>query len=208
MCLVPANTASRACVWLPHDRVRGCRGLALALMGASRPIPGATIDKPPDPCAHGCRNLTLLGKWWGFCSMRSLATACRRRVAPLLVQFPPFAGGKVAVRGGVAPHRRPPRRKTLTMGGVGESACGVVDTTAPDLAWSAHANQLLRALTSYLARKPAVQCLGGAAHARISGPTCELAGPRACHRAHVLGKRFRVSAPRFQATSTGMRLID
>ena len=32
--------------------------------------------------------------------MRSLATACRRRVAPLLVQFPPFAGGKVAVRGG------------------------------------------------------------------------------------------------------------
>ena len=100
MCLVPANTASRACVWLPHDRVRGCRGLALALMGASRPIPGATIDKPPDPCAHGCRNLTLLGKWWGFCSMRSLATACRRRVAPLLVQFPPFAGGKVAVRGG------------------------------------------------------------------------------------------------------------
>ena len=101
MCLVPANTASRACVWLPRDRVRGCRGLALALMGASRPIPGATIDKPPDPCAHGCRNLTLLGKWWGFCSMRSLATACRRRVAPLMLQFPPCGGGKVVVRGGV-----------------------------------------------------------------------------------------------------------
>ena len=27
-----------------------------------------------------------------FCSMRSLASACRRRVAPLLVQFPPFGG--------------------------------------------------------------------------------------------------------------------
>jgi len=25
---------------------------------------------------------------------------CRRRVAPLMVQFPPFAGGEVAVRGG------------------------------------------------------------------------------------------------------------
>ena len=33
VCLVPANAASRACVWLPRDRVRGCRGLALALMG-------------------------------------------------------------------------------------------------------------------------------------------------------------------------------
>ena len=36
----------------------------------------------------------------GFCTLRSLPSACRRRVAPLLVQFPPFAGGEVAVRGG------------------------------------------------------------------------------------------------------------
>ena len=34
------------------------------------------------------------GQWWGFCSMRSLPSACRRRVAPLLVQLPPFAGGE------------------------------------------------------------------------------------------------------------------
>ena len=27
----------------------------------------------------------------------------RRRVAPLMVQFPPFGGGEVEVRGGVAP---------------------------------------------------------------------------------------------------------
>ena len=27
---------------------------------------------------------------WGFCSIRSLASACRRRVAALMVQFPPF----------------------------------------------------------------------------------------------------------------------
>ena len=38
---------------------------------------------------------------WGFCTIRSLATACRRRVAPLMLQFPPFGGGKVVVRGGV-----------------------------------------------------------------------------------------------------------
>ena len=43
------------------------------------------------------------GKGGGFCSIRSLASACRRRVVALLVQFPPFAGGEVAVRGGVAP---------------------------------------------------------------------------------------------------------
>ena len=40
------------------------------------------------------------GKGGGFCSIRSLASACRRRVVALLVQFPPFGGGEVAVRGG------------------------------------------------------------------------------------------------------------
>ena len=35
VCLVPVNTASRARVQLPHDRVTGHRGLALALMGAA-----------------------------------------------------------------------------------------------------------------------------------------------------------------------------
>ena len=43
------------------------------------------------------------GHWWGFCSMRSLPSACRLRVAPLMLQFPLFGGGEVAVRGGVAP---------------------------------------------------------------------------------------------------------
>ena len=42
--------------------------------------------------------------WWGFCTIRSLPSACRRRVAPLLVQFPPFGGGEVAARGGVVPN--------------------------------------------------------------------------------------------------------
>ena len=32
-----------------------------------------------------------------------VSSACRRRVVALLLQFPPFAGGEVAVRGGVAP---------------------------------------------------------------------------------------------------------
>ena len=43
------------------------------------------------------------GPVWGFCTIRSTVSACRRRVAALMVRFPPFAGGEVAVRGGVAP---------------------------------------------------------------------------------------------------------
>ena len=83
-----------------------------------------------------------------------------RRVAPLLVQFPPFAGGDVAVRGDVG-------------------------TTAPGLVCRSHVNPLLRALTGYFARKPAIPCLGGAAHAHISGLTCALAGPGADQRTRV-----------------------
>ena len=32
---------------------------------------------------------------WGFCTIRSLSSACRRRVAALMAQFPPFAGGVI-----------------------------------------------------------------------------------------------------------------
>ena len=64
------------------------------------------------------------GPVWGFCTIRSTVSACRRRVAALMVQFPPFdgaldmgrarpcasyaaippfGGGEAAVRGSVAP---------------------------------------------------------------------------------------------------------
>ena len=124
-----------------------------------------------------------------------------------MVQFPPFAGGEVAVwdgevavwdgevavrdgevmvrdgevmvRDGVVPTSQTPSAKNANNGGVGEAACGVVNTTMPGLVRRSHANPLLRALTSYLARKPPIPRLGEAAHARISGPTCESEGPRA-----------------------------
>ena len=48
-----------------------------------------STPKPPPPRHNG-----------GFCTTRSLLSACRRRVAPLMVQIPPFAGSEVAVRGG------------------------------------------------------------------------------------------------------------
>ena len=70
-------------------------------------------------------------------------------------------------------------------------------STASGLAWSSHANPLLRALTSYLARKPPIPRLGEAAHARISGLSCELAGTRArgCTRVSRPAVRRRRSVP-------------
>ena len=40
--------------------------------------------------------------WWGICSIRSWLAGYLRRVAALMMQFPPFRGGGAASRGGVA----------------------------------------------------------------------------------------------------------
>ena len=50
---------------------------------------------------------------------------------------------------------------------MGEVVC-VLGKTVSDMVCCSHANPLLRALTSYVARKPGIACLGGAARARIS----------------------------------------
>ena len=65
---------------------------------AARPGLNARPCSPAPPVLPGVPHL-----WRGFCTIRSLPSACRRRVAPLMVQFPPFGGGVVTVRGGVAP---------------------------------------------------------------------------------------------------------
>ena len=60
---------------------------------------------------------------------------------------------------------------------MGEVVC-VLGKTVSDMVCCSHANPRLRALTGYIARQPAIPCLGGAAHAHISGLTCALADPR------------------------------
>ena len=57
-----------------------------------------------------------------------------------------------------------------------------------------HVNPLSRPLTSYFAHIPAIPCLGEAAHARISGLACELAGPRA-RRGALAASAPRRTAP-------------
>ena len=59
----------------------------------SRPRPGPLALSDPS----GERHIFDDG---GFCTIRSLPSACRRRVAALMLQFPPFGGGEVEVRGG------------------------------------------------------------------------------------------------------------
>ena len=55
--------------------------------------------RPGSPCPRRSPR-----RWqWGFCTTRSLLAACRRRVAALMMQFPPFGGSAAAVRGGMAP---------------------------------------------------------------------------------------------------------
>ena len=60
--------------------------------------------------AFGCWGRTLRPfrrsssqRRWGFCSIRSWLSACRRRVAPLMTPFPPFGGSVSVAGGGVAP---------------------------------------------------------------------------------------------------------
>ena len=55
-----------------------------------------------------------------------------------------------------------------------------------------HVNPLLRVLTRYIARKPAIWSVGGAAHTHIIGPTCALAGSRAHERAKTATYRVSV----------------
>ena len=80
---------------------------------------------------------------------------------------------------------------------MGEVVCDV-GTTVPGLVGRSHANPLLRALTGYIARQPAIPCLGGAAHAHISGLTCALADPRSHERAQarIRGPTCEASGPR------------
>ena len=89
---------------------------------------------------------------------------------------------------------------------MGEVVC-VLGKTVSDMVCCSHANPLLRALTGYFARKPAIPCLGGAAHAHISGLTCALAGPGADERAHVQvrGPRLEFVGPRTEAGAAAGR---
>ena len=85
---------------------RSC-GAGLPLWPSVARIEGAAGPRQPRHhskpwAAEGVRRQV---SWWGFCSIRSLTTACRRRVAPLMVQFPPFGGGVIGKQAAPGPAR-------------------------------------------------------------------------------------------------------
>ena len=110
----------------------------------------ASPAPPPDTQA------TSTQAQWGFCSIRSILSACRRRVVPLMLQFPPFAGseiavrgGEVAVRGGVAPASQ---ITTAT------NADNGVSWTRRSALWTQRrlASRVARTRTRYCERQPAI----------------------------------------------------
>ena len=109
-----------------------CRPAWRSLCGASPSGQATAVQRAPrsGPCLEACPcdpvpptasiPAAYFGLTRGFCTFRSLSSACRRRVAPLLLQFPPrlvvvWSRLEVVWR----PTCRPPRRKTPTMGSRG-----------------------------------------------------------------------------------------
>ena len=163
-----------------------CRRRVVALMVQFPPFGGGVIGKQAAPgparALWPFRRASHLWRW-GFCSIRSLASACRRRVAALMVQFPPFGGGEVAVRCGVVAVRC---GVAAVRCGVAAVRCGVAPTAHTTSMKNADnglprarrsalwiqrclASCVARTRTRYLARKPAIACLGGSALGRNSG---------------------------------------
>ena len=127
---VPSVRRRAAGAWRPHRRPPRRKMADIGLMGEMFCDAGnsGTQFTPAAPPRQG---------GWGFCTIRSILSACRRRVAALMVQFPrlvaPSTWGEldraplmpqfprlVAVRprfGAVwRPKCRPPRRKTPKLG--------------------------------------------------------------------------------------------
>ena len=90
------NTPKSACLRLPGELFRG-NATGGAVLGE--------LFRANRSCAQDLWAMRRTSGWWrwGFCSIRGALTACRRRVAALMMQFPPLGGSAAAVRGDVAP---------------------------------------------------------------------------------------------------------
>ena len=79
---------------VPGEFCRACRSATATGPGsATVPVPAAILCGASAP-PHRRR--------WAFCSIRSWLAGYLRRVAALMMQFPPFGGGEVTVCSGAA----------------------------------------------------------------------------------------------------------
>ena len=117
---IPEMRRGRACreSFVPHMRCEGCAGRVLYRKLGRAARAGRDLFRRGTFRVFSCRASAThrhpslaLGSlrcapcqwWWGFCSIRSWLSACCRRVAPLMLQFPPLGGGAAVVCSGVAP---------------------------------------------------------------------------------------------------------
>ncbi len=99
-------------LWMSDCSV-ACRSAWRSLCGASPSGQATAVHRAPrsGPSLEACPcdpvpptpsiPAAYFGLRRGFCTIRSILSACRRRVAPLLLQFPPFSVGVIGRR--VAP---------------------------------------------------------------------------------------------------------
>ncbi len=99
----PWGTVGSAVGW----RVGNPVGLSGERRGARRGTPWDSVGSAAGRIAERAMGSARGG--WGFCTIRSIATACRRRVASLLVQFPPSQRPERAEPNERAGTRHPPR---------------------------------------------------------------------------------------------------
>ena len=128
--------------------------------------------KPPPPRHNG-----------GFCTIRSILPACRRRVAPLMLQIPPFAGSEIAVRGDEVPTSQTTSTKNADNGPSWARRPALWTQRRP-------ASHGARTRTRYCECSPAISHVNPLFRVWAGLPTLALAGERANQRAQA-----RISGP-------------
>ncbi len=131
------------------------------------------------------------GQGWGFGSIRSWLSACRRRVMVLMTPFPRLGGAEIAVRGGVAAKLQTQWVTTAKIGAFGGMALhfggfgvilGVLYECEP---LNMRVNPLIRTQTPR--HTPGRRCSRACprAHVRVKGPRCMSSDPRVHKGARV-----------------------
>ena len=123
--------------------------------------------------SYPLRNGLQAGVGGGFALHEALWLRVAGVSEPHVVQFPRLVSECEGCDDQSADRRGEKRGRWAASG---EVVC-VLGAPASVVACCSHVNPLLRAVTRYVARKPAILSVGGAAQVRISGPTCALAGP-------------------------------
>ena len=123
--------------------------------------------------SYPLRNGLQAGVGGGFALHEALWLRVAGVSEPHVVQFPRLVSECEGYDDQSADRRGEKRGRWAARG---EVVC-VLGAPASVVACCSHVNPLLRAVTRYVARKPAILSVGGAAQVRISGPTCALAVP-------------------------------